>query len=147
MSLKDQIQTDLKNSMRAADKARVRVLRMITAAIKQREVDERIELDDNQTLAVLEKMLKQRKDAAKQYQAAERIDLAEVEQAEISVIADFMPEALSEAEVAELIKDAIAETGAQSIKDMGKVMGVIKPQVQGRADMGTVSSKVRELLT
>jgi len=147
MSLKAQIQADLKLAMKSADKARVRILRMITAAIKQREVDERIELDEPQTLAVLEKMLKQRKDAAKQYKSAKRDDLAAVEEKEIAVITDFMPKALAQDEVIKLIKSAIADTNAISIKDMGKVMGVIKPKVQGRVDMGELSSKVRDLLT
>ncbi len=147
MSLKTQIQTDVKDTMRAKDKFRLGVLRMLTAAIKQREVDERIELDDDQTLAVLEKMVKQRRDASKQYQDADRVDLSEVEEKELKVLAGFMPEPLGADKIAKLITNAISTTGATNMKDMGKVMGIIKPQVQGRVDMGQISQQIRQHLS
>ena len=146
MSLKSQILDDVKAAMKAGDKARVKVLRMLTAAIKQREVDERIELDNAQVLAVVDKMVKQRRESIEQYQAGNRPELAAVEQAEIDVLAEFLPEPLSEAELNALIDAAIAETGASAMSDMGQVMGTLKPQVQGRADMKQVSAAVRARL-
>ncbi len=146
MSLKDRIQEATKDAMRAKDKARLATLRMINAAIKQREVDERIELGDDQILAVLEKMLKQRREAVEQYRKAGREDLAAKEEAEMALIQEFLPEPLSEDELDALIQTAIEETGAQSIRDMGKVMARLRPQVQGRADMSQVSAKIKARL-
>ena len=146
-SLKERIRDDMKTSMKERNKARLGVIRLIMAATKQREVDERIELDDQQVISVLDKMLKQRRESIKQYRAAERIDLAEIEEAEIQVIQDFLPQPLSEQEIDGLVKDAIAAAGASSIKDMGKVMGLLKPKMQGRADMSVVSSKIKGALT
>jgi uncharacterized protein len=146
MSLKQQLTDDMKTAMRGGDKERLGVIRLILAAVKQREVDERIELDDVQTLAVLEKMLKQRKDSVTQYAAANREDLANVERAEMAVIEAYMPAKLSDAEVDALIDAAIAETGASSARDMGKVVGVVKGKVAGRADMGQVSARIKARL-
>ena len=146
MSLSQTIQTDIKNSLRSGNKERLKVLRMVSAAIKQKEVDERITLDDTQVLAVLEKMLKQRRDSLSQYQAANRADLAEIEQKEIKIISEFMPASLTEQEVDSLISQTIESTGASSMKDMGKIMGILKPKMQGRADMGEVSKKIRTIL-
>ena len=142
MSLKARIQDDMKSAMKAGDKARLGVIRLILAAIKQREVDERIELDDEQVLAVLDKMVKQHRDSIRQYTDAGRDELAAAEQAEVAIIQDYLPAALSEEEIAAIVEQAIAETGASSMKDMGKV----KPQVQGRADMGQVSALVKQKL-
>ena len=146
MSLSKTIQTDIKNSLRSGNKERLKVLRMISAAIKQKEIDERITLDDTQVLAVLEKMLKQRRDSLSQYQAANRADLAEIEKKEIVIISEFMPASLTEQEVDSLIAQTIEETNASSMKDMGKIMGILKPKMQGRADMGEVSKKIRTIL-
>ncbi len=145
-SLKERIQEETKAAMRAKDKARLATLRMINAAIKQREVDERTELNDEQVLAVLEKMLKQRRESVEQYRKAGREELAAKEEAEMAVIRAFLPEPLSEAELDALIDAAVAETGAQSLCDMGKVMGKLRPQVQGRADMAQVSAKIKARL-
>ncbi len=145
-STKEQINTALKEAMKGGDKDRVKILRMVTAAIKQIEVDERIELDDSRTLAVLDKMVKQRRDAIQQFESAERDDLAAGEKTEIEVIQVFMPEQLSEAEIDALIDEAIAASGASSMKEMGKVMGPLKPKVQGRADMGAVSQRIKAKL-
>ncbi len=147
MSLKQQIQDAVKAAMKAGEKDRLVVLRMLTAAIKQREVDERIELDDTQVLTVLEKMIKQRRESIAQYEKGGRDDLAAREAAEIEVLQPFLPEPLDEAEIEALIEAAITETGATSIRDMGKVMAHIKPQVQGRADMGAVSGRIKARLT
>ena len=144
--LKAQLKDDMKAAMKGGEKARLAVIRLINAAIKQREVDERIELDDTQVLAVLDKMVKQRRDSIKQYTDAGRTDLADVEQAEVEIIQTYLPAALSEDEIAAIIDQAIAETGASSMADMGKVMGVVKPQVQGRADVGAVSGLVKSKL-
>ncbi len=144
--IKASISDSVKDAMRAKDKARLGVLRMLMAEFKRVEVDERIELDDDRVLVILDKQLKQRKDSAKQYTDAGREDLAEQETFEISVIQDFMPAALSNEEIESLLKAAIAETGAESMRDMGKVMAIVKPQVQGRADMGEVSKLVKSLL-
>jgi hypothetical protein len=141
--LKSRITEDMKASMKSGAKARLGVIRMILAAIKQIEVDERIELDDARVLTVLDKMLKQRRESIKQFRDAGRIDLADIEEAEVLVIQDFLPQALSDAEIDGLVAKAIAETGASSIKDMGNVMALLKPQMQGRADMAIVSSKIK----
>ena len=143
MSLKDRIQDDMKAAMRAKDKQRLGAIRLILAAIKQREVDERIELNDGQTLAVLEKMLKQRRESLAQYQSAGREDLAAQEAFEIELIQAYLPAPLSEAELDALIAHAIAATGAQSVRDMSKVMAIIRDQAQGRADMAAVSAQVK----
>lgn len=141
--LKEQIQSDMKIALKAGDKARLGTIRLILAALKQREVDERVELDDTGALAVLDKMLKQRRDSIEQYAAAGRNDLADVERAELAVIQGYLPAALSVAELETLVAEAIAETGASEMRDMGKVMGVLKPKTQGRADMGAVSAMVK----
>ncbi len=144
--LKGQITEDMKAAMRSGDKERLGVIRMITAAIKQREVDERITLDDTQVLSVLEKMIKQRKESLVQFQAGNRQDLVDKETAEITLLQSYLPAQLSDAEVDSLIGDAIASTGATSIKDMGKVMGIIKGKAQGRADMAAVGAKIKAKL-
>ncbi|CDH43814.1 GatB/YqeY domain-containing protein [Candidatus Contendibacter odensensis] len=143
MSLKDRIQDDMKAAMRAKDKHRLGVIRLILAAIKQREVDERIELSDAQVLAVLEKMIKQRRESLAQYQSANRADLADQEAFEIDLVQSYLPTPLSETDLDALIANAIAVTGAQSVRDMGKVMALIKDQAQGRVDMTTVSTRVK----
>ncbi len=144
--LKQQLQNDMKSAMKAGEKTRLGVIRLIRAAVKQREIDERIELDDAQVLAVLDKMLKQRRDSITQYDAADRTDLADVERAEIDIIQAYLPAALTESEVTALIDQAIANSGAAAISGMGKVMAVLRPQIQGRADMGAVSARVKERL-
>ena len=144
--LKQRIQDDVKDAMKAKDKPRLATLRLVTAAIKQREVDERIEMDDTQVLAILEKMIKQRRDSIAQYEQAGRTELAAQEQSEIQIIQAYMPEGLSDDEIAALIDTAIADSGASSMKDMGKVMGQLKPKIQGRADMGQVSALVKQKL-
>lgn len=146
MSLKNQIQENVKDAMRARDKESLSVLRLITAAIKQREVDERIELDDEQVLLVLDKMVKQRRESLEQYEKAAREDLAAQERFELKLIQGFLPEPLSEAELSDLIKAAIASSGASSIRDMGSVMNALRPNVQGRADMKLVSQAVKNQL-
>lgn len=146
MSLKQRLTDDMKTAMKSRDKARLGVIRLVNAAIKQREVDERIELDDTAVLAVLEKMVKQRKDSVSQYDAAGRDDLAAIERAEIVVIEDYLPAKLGEAEVLAEIDAAIAATGASGPADMGKLMGVLKPKLAGRADMGQVSALVKRRL-
>jgi uncharacterized protein len=144
--LKQRIQDDMKTAMKAGDKPRLGAVRLILAAIKQREVDERIELDDTQILAVLDKMVKQRRDSVAQYAAAGREDLAAVERFEIDVCQGYLPQPLSEAEIANLIDTAIAATGAAGMKDMSKVMAQLKPRIQGRADMGAVSALIKQRL-
>jgi hypothetical protein len=144
--LKAQIQSDMKAAMKAGDKARLGVIRLILAAVKQREVDERIELDDTQVLAVLDKMTKQRRDSIEQYGAAGRQDLVDQERFELGVIQAYLPAALSEDELAGLVDAAMAQTGAGAMGDMGKVMAVLRPQVQGRADMGALSALVKRRL-
>ena len=146
MSLKARLTDDMKTAMKGGDKERLGVIRLVLAAIKQREVDERIELDDTQVLSVLEKMLKQRKDSVTQYEAAAREDLAAVERYEIGVIQAYLPAQLSAAEVEAIVAKAIAESGAASAKDMGKVVGLVKPQLAGRADMGQVSGLIKQKL-
>ena len=144
--IKQAITSAVKDAMRAKAKERLGVLRIVTAEFKRIEVDERIELDDARVLAVLDKMTKQRRDAATHFTDANRQDLADIEIFEIDVIQGFLPQALTEEEIQTLIREAIASTGASSMGDMGKVMGVIKPQVQGRADMGAVSKQIKASL-
>lgn len=146
MSLKFRIQEEVKNAMRARNKERLSVLRLITAAIKQREVDERIDLNDEQVLMVLDKMVKQRRESLEQYEKAAREDLVAQERFELEILQEFLPEPLSDAELAELIKAKIAESGASSIRDMGNVMNALRPSVQGRADMKVVSQAVKNQL-
>jgi uncharacterized protein YqeY len=146
MSLKTRLVDDMKDAMRAGDKPRLSTIRLINAAIKQREVDERIELDDTQVLAVLEKMLKQRRDSITQYDNAGRTDLADAERAEVTVIETYLPAPLDDAEIDALVDAAIAETGASSMREMGKVMGLVKQRAAGRADMGALSGKVKARL-
>lgn len=144
--LKDRIKEDMKAAMKGGDKARLAVIRLIMAAIKQREVDERIELDNDQIIAVLDKMVKQRRESIRQYSGANRMDLAEVEEAEILVIQDYLPQALSEQEIDEMVAEAVEQSGAESVKDMGKVMGLLRNKMQGRADMSIVSAKIKAVL-
>ena len=144
--LKERINEDVKAAMRAQDKRRLGAMRLITAAIKQREVDERITLDDPQTLAVLEKMIKQRKESIAQYSQANRQDLVDQETFELQLIQSYLPAQLSEAAVDAAVAAAIAETGAASVKDIGKVMAVLKPKLAGQADMSSVSAKVKAKL-
>jgi uncharacterized protein YqeY len=146
MSLKARIQEDVKQSMRAHERERLAALRLVTAAIMQKEVDERIELNDEQVLAVLDKMVKQRRESLEQYQQAGRDDLAAREQFELDLIQTYLPEPLSEDQLAELIRSTIAELGASSIRDMGAVMNALRGQVQGRADMKAVSQAVKTQL-
>lgn len=146
MSLKDQIVEDMKTAMKAGDKDRLKVVRLILAAIKQIEVDTRQELDNTAILAVLSKMVKQRHDSIEQFDKGERKDLSAIEQAEIVVIEGYLPEQLSADEIATMVNDVIAATNAKSIRDMGKVMGQIKAKATGRADMGAVSATVKERL-
>ena len=147
MALKERITEDMKSAMRAAQKERLATIRLILAAIKQREVDERISLDDTQVLAVLEKMIKQRREAVTQFEAGGRADLVAKETAEIAVLQGYLPAQMTPAEIEALISEAIAASGATSIKDMGKVMGVVKAQAQGRTDMGALSARVKQKLS
>lgn len=144
--LKTRLTEDMKAAMKSGEKDKLGVIRLINAAIKQREVDERIQLDDSQVLAVIEKMLKQRKDSITQYESAGRTDLADVEKYEVGVIQDYLPAQLSEAEVIAIIDAAIAQSGATHPKDMGKVIALVKPQVAGRADMGKLSERIKQKL-
>ncbi|HLB58394.1 MAG TPA: GatB/YqeY domain-containing protein [Gammaproteobacteria bacterium] len=146
-AIKNQIQEDMKTAMRSLDKERLATIRLILAALKQREVDERIVLTDEQVLAVLDKMLKQRRDSITQYEAGNRPDLAKKEAEEVRIIQTYLPAQLSDTEIATLIDAAIKEVNATSAKDMGKVMGVLKPNVQGRADVAIVSAKVKARLS
>jgi uncharacterized protein YqeY len=146
MSLKERITDDMKAAMRSGEKERLGAIRMITSAIKQREVDERITLDDAQVLSVIEKMIKQRKESLAQFQAGNRQDLADKESAEIALLQSYMPQQLGEDELNSMIGDAITATGAASIKDMGKVMAIIKGKAQGRADMAAVGAKIKAKL-
>ncbi len=146
MALKDRITEDMKTAMRAADKERLATVRLLLAAIKQREVDERITLDDGQVLAVIEKMIKQRREAVTQFASGGRSDLVAKENAEIAVLQAYLPAQLTAAEIDALISEAIAATGAVSIKDMGKVMGFVKPRAQGRTDMGVLSARIKQKL-
>lgn len=147
MSLKQQITDDMKAAMRARETARLGAIRLLLAALKQREVDERIELTDADVLAIIDKMLKQRRDSISQYRAANRQDLVDVEEFEVTVLQAYMPQQLGEEEVKAVIAEAIATTGAAGPQDMGKVMGVVKPKLAGRADMGKVSGLIKAQLT
>jgi hypothetical protein len=147
MSLKGQIQTDMKAALKAGDRGRLKVIRLIVAAIKQIEIDRRVELDDPAVLGVIEKMVKQRRDSASQFRQGGRQDLADIELAEIAVLENYLPEPLSDADLEALVDGAIAETGAASMRDMGKVMGRLKAEVQGRADMGAVGATVKARLS
>ena len=147
MALKDRITEDMKTAMRAGEKERLATIRLILSGIKQREVDERITLDDSQVLAVIEKMIKQRKEAITQFEAGGRADLVAKEAAEIKILQTYLPAQLSDTELDALIAEAIASTGAASIKDMGKVMGVVKAKAQGRADMGAVGARIKQKLS
>jgi len=146
MSLKVQITDDMKSAMKAGDKDRLKVVRLMMAAIKQVEIDQRIELDDAAVLGVLDKMVKQRRDSVEQFQNGNRQDLVDIELAEIVVLEHYLPEQLSDAELETLVDDAISSTGAESIRDMGKVMGIIKAKAAGQADMGAVGAKVKARL-
>ncbi|MGA0265325.1 MAG: GatB/YqeY domain-containing protein [Lysobacterales bacterium] len=146
MSLKSRIQDDIKTAMRARERERLGCLRLITAAIKQKEVDERVELDDAAVLAVLDKMVKQRRESLEQYESAGRSDLAEQERWELELISTYLPEQLGADELNTLIGEAVESAGATSMRDMGAVMAKLRPQVQGRADMKAVSTAVREML-
>jgi uncharacterized protein YqeY len=145
-NLKAQLQSEMKSSMKSGDKLRLLVIRTMLAAIKQIEVDERIEPDDARIVGVLDKMVKQRRESVSQFTTAGRNDLILIEEAEIVIIKEFLPEALSEKEIGELIEQAISTSGATSIKEMGKVMGILKPQLQGRADIGQVSQLIKSRL-
>jgi uncharacterized protein YqeY len=146
MSLKAQITEDMKNAMRAKESARLATIRLILAEIKRKEVDEQIELDDAQTLAIVEKMIKQRKDSITQFEAGGRADLADIEKAELTILSAYMPAGLSDEEIAAEVAAAVASTGAAGPQDMGKVMGVLKPKLAGRADMTVVSGLVKKAL-
>ncbi|GAC1695885.1 MAG: CBU_1594 family Dot/Icm type IV secretion system effector [Steroidobacteraceae bacterium] len=146
MALRERITEDMKNAMRAGDKERLATIRLALAAIKQREVDERITLDDTQVLGVLEKMVKQRREAITQFASGGRADLVAKETAEIGVLQGYLPEPMSAAELDALISAAITATGATTIRDMGKVMAAVRPKAQGRADMGAVSARIKEKL-
>lgn len=147
MSMKQQLTEDMKAAMKGGEKHKLGVIRLINAAIKQKEVDERIELDDTTVIAVLDKMVKQRKDSVSQFEAANREDLAAIERAEIVVIEAYLPAKMGEAEIVAAIQAAIAETGASSAADMGKLMGALKPKLAGQADMGLVSKLVKQALS
>lgn len=146
MSLKETLLADIKAAMKARAKPQLAVLRLFSAAIKQQEIDERIELTDQQVLATLDKMVKQRRESIRQFTDASRMDLVEQEEFEISVLKDYLPEPLNSDEITAMIEQAVADSGAQGVADMGKVMGLIKPQAQGRADMGAVSKLVKAKL-
>jgi uncharacterized protein YqeY len=146
MALRDRITEDMKTAMRSGEKERLATIRLALAAVKQREVDERITLDDTQVLAVLEKMIKQRREAIVQFESGKRPDLVAKESAEIVVLQAYLPAQMSESELDTLIADAIKATGATSVKDMGKVMGFVKPKAQGKADMGAVSARIKQKL-
>jgi uncharacterized protein len=147
MALKDRITEDMKGAMRAGDKERLGTIRLALAAIKQREVDERITLDDGQVLAVLEKMIKQRREAITQFESGKRADLVAKETAEIKVLQEYLPAQLGDSEIDALIAEAVAATGASSMKDMGKVMAAVKPKAQGRTDMGALSARIKQKLS
>ena len=147
MPLKERITEDMKGAMRAGEKERLGTIRLVLAAIKQREVDERITLDDGQVLAVLEKMIKPRKESIAQFESGGRADLVAKEQAELAVLQVYLPAQMSDAEIDALIAEAVAASGASSIKDMGKVMGIVKAKAQGKADMGAVSARIKQKLS
>ena len=146
MSLRDRINEDMKNAMRAREAEKLGALRLLLAAMKQREVDERITLDDAAVVSVIEKMMKQRRDSIEQYEKAQRQDLADKEKYEMSVLQAYLPQGLSQSEIDAIVADAIASSGAKSAADMGKVMAIVKPKVAGRADMGKVSALVKSKL-
>ncbi len=146
-STRDSLESAIKDAMRARDKDRLGVLRMASSALKQIEIDERIELGEDRVLAVLDKLVKQRNESIQQYRDGGRDDLADKEEAEVAILREFLPQPLSDDEIQTLIDEAIAETGASSMQEMGKVMGVLKPKMQGRADMSAVSAKVKERLS
>jgi hypothetical protein len=146
-TLKTRLQDDMKSSMKSGNKERLGVIRLMLAAIKQIEVDERIELDNDRITAVLDKMTKQRRESIIQFDSAGRDDLTAIEQAELEIILEYLPEALSDAEINDLVEQSISATGATTIKDMGKLMGLLKPQLQGRADMGKVSQLIKSRLS
>ena len=145
-TIKSALSDAMKAAMRAKDKERLAVIRMALAAFKQIEVDERIDVDEERSLQLVDKMVKQRRESLRQYKEANRMDLADVEAAEIEILQEFLPQALSENELETLAKNAIQQSGAEGMKDMGKVMGILKPQIQGRADMGAVSKLIKSLL-
>ena len=147
MNLKSQITEQMKDAMRAKDTARLGTIRLLLAAIKQREVDERIELTDADVIAVIEKMLKQRRDSIAAFESANRIDLADIEKFEVTVLQTYMPKQMTEEEISQIISQVIADTGAQGAKDMGKVVGLVKPLVAGMADMGKVSGLIKSKLS
>ena len=147
MNLKSQITEQMKDAMRAKDTARLGTIRLLLAAIKQREVDERIELTDADVIAVIEKMLKQRRDSIAAFESANRIDLADIEKFEVTVLQTYMPKQMTEEEISQIINQVIADTGAQGAKDMGKVVGLVKPLVAGMADMGKVSGLIKSKLS
>src|ERR1700748_187453 len=147
MTLKERITEDMKGAVRAGEKERLGTIRLVLAAIKQREVDERITLDDGQVLAVLEKMIKQRKESITQFESGGRADLVAKEQAELAVLQPYLPAQMSEAEIDALIAEAVAASGATSVKDMGKVMALVKAKAQGKADMGAVSARIKQKLS
>ena len=146
-TLKSRLQDDMKTAMRARDKERLVVIRGTIAAVRQREIDEQIELDDTLVLAIIDKLVKQRRDSARQFRDADRLDLAEKEEMEMGILQEYLPVALTEAELSQLIDTAVSSADAQSMKDMGKVMGILKPQVQGRADMSQVSALIKQKLS
>ncbi|MGH8551049.1 MAG: GatB/YqeY domain-containing protein [Methylococcales bacterium] len=147
VDLKGQLQADMKTALKAGDKKKLGVIRLMIAAIKLREIDGRSQLDDLAVIAVLDKMVKQRRDSAGQFRAAGRIDLADVEEYEIGVIQEYLPKPLSPDEILRMIKTAVEESGADSVKELGKVMGLLKPMMQGRADLGLVSQEVKKFLS
>lgn len=147
VSIKDRLVTDMKDSMRGGHKARLATIRLILAAVKQVEVDQRVELEDADLLIILDKMAKQRRDSIEQFKKADRTDLIAIEEAELVIIAEYLPAALSEQEITDFIKQAITDTSASSMKDMGAVMGILKPQLQGRADMAAVSKLIKSTLS
>lgn len=146
MTLKERITEDMKSAMRAKDKDRLKTIRLILAAVKQQEVDNQSEVDDTAILAILDKLVKQRRESIKQYDDAGRDDLSIIEQEEVKVIQDYLPEQLSQSEIDVLVKEAVSATGAESMRDMGKVMAYIKPKAQGRADMGAISALIKSNL-
>jgi len=146
-SLKQQLTADMKSAMKDKDKQRLTTIRLILSAVKQVEVDERIDVDDQRLLAILDKMAKQRRESISQYEQAEREDLADIERAELAIISTYLPEALSQQQITELVEQAISSTSASSMKDMGKVMATLKPQLQGRADMSQVSVLIKSKLS
>lgn len=146
-AIKLKLQSDMKDAMRAQDKQRLATIRLALSALKQKEVDERITLSDGDVLSILDKMIKQRRDSIQQFEAAGRADLVAQEQSEVEVLKTYLPQALTDAEITAIIQKAITESGAKDVKDLGKVVGLVKPQVQGRADMAAVSQKIKQTLS